>query len=297
MKMTTETNNSLNGTQQAPDSRTTSEAQATMTTHRWMEERQSELHWSQTAPPTQVADTYDISVLRCDMHLTSSQDPKMVIGQPTIYIVSDRNSQMIVSWSFDMERPNYKSLADAIAFIADDKRPILNSLGLIYDPSDWVADDIAPHRFMCDLTGGLECTQRIHGVAVEGTLWSVPGLRPNRTFLYHFPFTATHSAVHAKYPVPQGPKSIFPLYRQQPNTALLSHKEFEGILVRAILEHNRSPLPNCWLSPEQREAGVLPIPRELYRHGLSVRETAPYTMFAQDALEEFESLKRRKDNC
>ena len=289
--MSTKANTTSPSTQPAIDPAATTAMEAEVRTHRWMEERELDIHLAQTAPPTQVADTYDISVLRCDVYLTSSHDRTMVLGQPTIYTVTDRMSQMIVSWHFDFERPNYKSVMTAAAHIEESKYPVLNSHGLIYDPNDWVADSIAPYRFMCDLTGGLECTNRIHGVAVEATLWSAPGLRPNRTFLHHLPFTATHSAVQHQYPAPQGPGNIFPLYRQQPNTALLGHKEFEGMLVRAILEHNRSPLSNCWLSPEQRAAGVQPIPRELYRHGLSVRKTDPYTLFSQDVLEEFESLK------
>jgi hypothetical protein len=289
--MSTKANTTTQSTQPAIDPAATTAVEAEMRTHRWMEERELDIHWAQATPPTQVADTYDISVLRCDVYLTSSQDRRFVLGQPTIYTVTDRMSQMIVSWHFDFERPNYKSLMTAVAQIDENKYHVLNSHGLIFDPNDWVADGIAPYRLMGDLTGGLECTNRIHGVAVEGTLWSAPGLRPNRTFLHHLPFPATHSAVQHQHPAPQGPESIFPMYRQQPSTALLSHKEFEGMLVRAILEHNRSPLSNWWLSPEQRAAGVLPIPRELYRHGLSVRKADPYPMFSQDFLEEFESLK------
>ena len=84
-----------------------------------------------------VGQIYEIDSTVTSVYLVSEQDRKRLIGQPTLYVVTDVYSRVIVGVHVAIEAAQFETAAAALAVAIGDKKPILDVYSDGLQPVDW----------------------------------------------------------------------------------------------------------------------------------------------------------------
>ena len=84
-----------------------------------------------------VGQIYEIDSTVTSVYLVSEQDRKRLIGQPTLYVVTDVYSRVIVGVHVAIEAAQFETAAAALAVAIGDKKPILDVFSDGLQPVDW----------------------------------------------------------------------------------------------------------------------------------------------------------------
>lgn len=219
-----------------------------------------------------VAHVYEFDATIADVILTSARDRAAIVGKPTLYLIIDRASRLIVGWYVGFENASYTAAIQAILSIGEDKEKLCAELGLPYDPADWVAHRILPESFIMDQGELTSRKARRIARSLRCMLTNVPGLRPDWKPLVECGIAMIHQIIspHA------------PGYARDADTrqrrgikhdkkAALNLLEFTSFIVAAIIAHNKTMQTGYPLSISQVADGVPPIPRDLFVHGIRRR--------------------------
>ena len=219
-----------------------------------------------------VGHMYEFDATVADVILVSSSDPAAIVGKPTLYLIIDRASRMIVGWYVGFENASYAAAMQAILSIGEDKQALCRYLEIDYDPSDWVAHGILPEEFIADQGELVSKKARRIARSIRSTLTNVPGLRPDWKPLVECGFAMIHKVIAPHTPA-YAPDADNRKRRgiKHDRHAALNIKNFASLIVKAIIKHNKSMQKHFPLSISQVADGVPPIPRELYLHGLRRR--------------------------
>jgi len=215
---------------------------------------------------------YEIDATIADVYLVSSSDRTVIVGKPTLYLIIDRATRLIVGWYVGYENPCWSAAMQAILSIAEDKATICKRHGITYDPADWPAHGVQPEMFLADQGEMASKNARRITNGLRAMVTNVPGLRPDWKPLVECGFKMMHQVISPDLPAYDPPSNQKrrrgkAYYRD----ATLNLEEFTSLIIKAIVTHNRTMQTNFELSVSQVAEGVRPVPRELWFHEIRTR--------------------------
>jgi hypothetical protein len=210
---------------------------------------------------------YELDSTIADATIVSSEGRKDIIGRPTVFIIIDRKSRLIVGWYIGLEKPCWDAVLEAIFSVAEDKRALCRRLKIDYDPNDWVAQGILCELLLVD-RGEVRDRRANSLVSLNTTISHLPSCRPDWKPLVEGSFKLTHAAIKdapGYNPASNAVKRRSVDYSTQ---AALTLEEFEAIVVRWFIAHNRTVRKNHEFSRDQYRDRVEPSPLNLFSHGI-----------------------------
>jgi hypothetical protein len=216
-----------------------------------------------------VGHQYDIDATIIDLYAVFEVDGDRIIGKPTLYLIVDRKSRLIVGFYLGLERASYMAEVEAIVSIAEDKQALCEELGVPYDPNDWPADGIFPTEFIADRAEMLSEAARAVSNRLSINVGLTEALRPDRK-----PFaenglklisTSLQADVPGFDPEQNAKKRRKKGYEQD---ACLTVRQIRALVLRAIMKINRRPMQKTARSGVQKLAGLEPSPLALWNDGI-----------------------------
>jgi len=218
---------------------------------------------------------YEIDATIGDVFLVSSDDPKAIVGKPTIYLIIDRATRLIVGWYVGFESPSWMAAVQAILSIAEDKAELCARYKVPYDPADWPADGVLPETFLADQGELAGKNSRRISPGLNAYVQNVPGLRPDWKPLVECGFKMLYQVISQDLPAYDPPENQ---KRRRGKAyfldATLNLEQFTSRIVMAIIAHNKTMQTNYPLNKGHIRAGVSPIPRELWHFEARTRAGA-----------------------
>jgi putative transposase len=219
-----------------------------------------------------VGHIYEFDATIVDVLLTSSADKVAIVGKPTLYLIIDRASRLIVGWYLGFENASYSAAMQAIASIGEDKRALCTELGIPYDPADWPAHGVLPEMFIADQGELTSKKARRIARSLRCMLTNVPGLRPDWKPLVECGFAMLHQIIgpHSPGYSPDAENRRRRGPKPEKDASMNLH-EFTSVMVKAIMAHNKTMQTGYPLTISQVADGVPPVPRELWAQGVRRR--------------------------
>lgn len=219
-----------------------------------------------------IGHIYEIDATIADVFLVSSKDRSRIIGKPTLYLIADRQSRLIVGHYVGLEAASWPAAMQAIISIASDKAALCSKYDIEYRPEDWPAEGIFPENFYGDRGEMLSKTssQLCSGLAIN--VINAPSLRPDRKGTVENSFRCIHQRMADKVPGYEPPANFNKRRAKKYHLdACLTLDEFEALLIRTIITHNRKIMQNYPLSAELISKGFEPSPRNIWAHEVTQR--------------------------
>jgi putative transposase len=212
---------------------------------------------------------YEFDATIVDVLLVSSADRTDIVGKPTLYLIIDRHSRLIVGFYLGFENANFSAAMEAILSIGENKEELCRRIGLNYDPADWPAHCVLPEMFLADQGELMHKQARRIGRSLRTTLSNVPGLRPDWKPLVECGFRMIHQIIAQDTPAysPDAEAKKRRGVNVDSETALNIH-EFTCHIVAAIIAHNKTMQTGYPLTVAQVADNLRPIPRELFAHSV-----------------------------
>ncbi len=208
---------------------------------------------------------FEIDATIVDSYLVSSSDPTAIVGKPTLYLIIDRATRLIVGWYVGFENACWSAAMQAILSIAENKEEICQRYGVKYDPADWPAHGIQPELFLADQGEMASKNARRISSGLRSMVCNVPGLRPDWKPLVECGFKMIHQLISPGLPAYDPPSNQKRRRgKAYHRDACLTLDDFTALIVKAIVTHNNTMQVNFDSSIEQVAAGVRPIPTELW---------------------------------
>ncbi|KAK6025212.1 hypothetical protein OSTOST_08897 [Ostertagia ostertagi] len=215
---------------------------------------------------------YEFDATIVDVSLVSTKDRRNIVGKPTLYLIIDRHSRLIVGWYLGFEAACYSAAMQALLSIGEDKKALCDRLGITYDPDDWPAHGVLPEMFLADQGELISKEARRIGRSLRCTISNVPGLRPDWKPLVECGFKMIHQIIAPDTPgyAPDAEVRKRRAINVEKQVCLNIH-ELTVIIVAAIIQHNKTMQVAYPLSIAQVADGVRPVPRELFEHSVRRR--------------------------
>jgi hypothetical protein len=215
---------------------------------------------------------FEIDATIADVYLVSSTDSTAIVGKPTLYLIIDRATRLIVGWYVGFENPCWSAAMQAILSIAEDKAAVCKRYGVAYDPADWPAHGVQPEQFLADQGEMASRNARRISPGLRAMVSNVPGLRPDWKPLVECGFKMTHQLISQDLPAYDPPSNQKRRRgKAYHRDATLNLEQFTSLIVKAIATHNRTMQTNFESSIAQVSAGVRPVPRELWTYEIRSR--------------------------
>ena len=90
----------------------------------------------------------DATVLEC--HVVTDQPPYEIVSKPTLYLITDRWSQLIVGYALTFEKPSWAAALLALLSLYEDKEELCKRYGVKYVKAEWPAHGVVPHQILAD---------------------------------------------------------------------------------------------------------------------------------------------------
>jgi putative transposase len=210
---------------------------------------------------------YEMDSTIVDLTVVSSEGREEIIGRPTLFIIVDRKSRLIVGWYVGLEKPSWDAALQAIFSIAEDKRAMCARLGLPYDPNDWPAVGILCEELLVDR--GETVTRRANALVALGVdISHLPSCRPDWKPVVEGQFRITHQAISDQPGYNPASNALKRRSENFSDGAALTLQEAEKIIVRAFIAHNRTIRARYELTRDQIRDKVEPSPVNIFAHGV-----------------------------
>jgi putative transposase len=217
---------------------------------------------------------YLIDSTRADIHLVSSTDPTQVIGRPTIIVVVDAFSRMIVGIHITLGEESYESLAIAIENAARNKVEFCTECGITIKPEQWPAHHL-PEGLLADrgpLRGPI-ANNIVDTLHVK--LFNTPPYRGDYKGIIERMFGHLNAECLSKMPG-YIEKHYTRGDRDPRQKASLNIHHFTKLVILWVLSKNAAVLN--YYQPDKDTANVTPIPIALWNWGIQNRRGALRTL-------------------
>lgn len=181
---------------------------------------------------------YQIDSTLADVELVSELDSSRSVGRPTLYIVRDVFSSMIVGLSVSLDPAMYKTAADALYVSIINKVKYCKSFGIEIKESDWPAQGI-PACILADngeLSGKqIEIFARSHNVRIDITA----PYRADQKGIVEETFNVLQNSIKSiMTSVPNKQKLHKAGYKETRHLATLNIKEYTKMLILGVISVN-----------------------------------------------------------
>lgn len=219
-----------------------------------------------------VGHYYEIDATIADVYLVSREDPNKIIGKPTLYLIIDRKSRLIVGFYFGLENASWNAALQAILSISEDKKSLCERYGVEYDPEDWPAHMVFPQQFLADRGDMISAASDNIVDGLHVTVTNLPSKRPDWKPLVECGFRLLHNTLRSVTPAYDPPSNATRRRgKHYEHDACLTVADFGNLILNAIIQHNRRHILNYALTPAELTAGVNPCPLELWNHDIVSR--------------------------
>lgn len=210
---------------------------------------------------------YQIDATILDVYVRSRRDRRRLIGRPTLYVVIDVFSRMIVGFSISFDPPSWQAAMMALANAMSDKVAFCARYGIEIERSEW------PCAHMCAILEGdrgeIE-SAKIDGLAQYVTIENAAAYRADWKGIVESRFRILQK--------PFGPyvdgyvQSDFRERgaRDYRLDAVLDVDDITRLMIGLILYHNNyHEIVNYPKLPEMTADGVPAVPREMWNWGIA----------------------------
>lgn len=197
-------------------------------------------------------DVYEIDATIVDVILCSKFHRAVGIGKATLYLVVDRDTNLIVGFHLCLNKPSWEGAKRAILSISTDWEALCKSLGVKFRETDWPARNTFPNRFFTDRGEGISEKSNVVvlGPGIEVT--TAPRASPRRKCRVEGNFFYTvgvflKDLVSAYEPPTNAFKRLAKKYDKDMRYNL---DEAASIILRAIIRHNNLVRASHTVEPE-----------------------------------------------
>jgi putative transposase len=217
---------------------------------------------------------YQIDATIADVYVVSRLNRRHVIGRPTIIVIIDVFSRMIVGVSVRFEREGWNVISLALKNAIEDKVHFCQKYGIEISEKEW------PVVGLCDaITGdrgpmiGYNADNLVAGLHINVS--NLPPYRADWKGIVEQVFRLMNIRVIGQLPGALNPQKVRG-DRDVRLDAMLDINQFTAILINAILYHNNHHYM-AWYEKDKDmiAAEVKPIPRELFLWGQQNRSGRP----------------------
>lgn len=220
-----------------------------------------------------VGDAYEIDATIADVFLVSSRNRGAIIGKPTLYLVFDRKSWLIVGFYVGLESPSWPAAMHAIKSIAEDKATLCQRYGLRYDPADWPAHGVFPKEFIADRGEMLSANSTLLADGLSIVVRNLPARRADHKPLVECGFKLLQRSMADAVPGYAPPENFAKRQgKHYDKDACLTLDEFTAIMLANIIRFNRSPREGYKWAAANVLNDLQPIPIDIWN--LEIRQRA-----------------------
>ncbi|MBT3067960.1 Mu transposase C-terminal domain-containing protein [Rhodoferax sp. U11-2br] len=219
-------------------------------------------------------DVYECDDTTFDFHNCSEVDITVIIGKPTLDLVVDRFSRLIVGFHLSLDASCWENAKLALLSVCTDWKALCEKHGIKYYPADFPAQGVVCNRLFCDRGPYMTfASDELGNVGNDTTNAPAQLSRSKSVVESTFPrFIKLISELEGHEPQWNVTKR-----RRKPfeASACLTLTQLEGVVLRAIIALNREVLKDYPQSPADSEDGLLPIPREIWAREVERRNSLP----------------------
>lgn len=233
-----------------------------------------------------IGHIYECDATIGDVMLCANDDKLSYIGKPTIYIIIDRRSRLIVGLYVGLENASWVCAREAILFICEDKEAVCARYGVEYNEADWPAHGIFPEIILADLgewnsRGGEQLATNL-----ATRVAFVPARRADWKPCVETNFNQIRATLQDGIPGMDPPNNANKRQKQDYlSKASLTLHEFTKVMLEHVIKHNRSIVKSYQLSSADLRDKFRPTPIEIWnkevveRAGLLTRYSLDHVQF------------------
>ena len=229
-----------------------------------------------------VGHYYEADATIADVYLVATEEIRKIVGKPTIYLIIDRKSRLIVGWYVGLENASWICAMQAMLSISQDKQQLCARLGVKYDPQEWPAHQVFPKEFLADRSELLTKTSNQISSELAVTVTNVPSKRADWKPVVECGFKQTRMILQDGTPGFDPPENAKKRQGKHfEKDACLTLRQFEAIVLLSIIAHNRCPLPGYALNLKEIGNDIEPVPIALWNHDI-VERAGVLPRFSED---------------
>lgn len=219
---------------------------------------------------------FEIDATVADVHIVSEFGPQYILGRPTIYIVADRASRMIVGMHVSLFYASWRAARQALVNCFLPKENYCSEFGIDIQNSEWPCHHI-PLELVCD-NGEMIGLKPKDALTPMTRLSFNPPYRPDCKGVVEKRFDIINKeTLHELSGTTRGGVVIRGA-RDPRKDAIYTLKELTAEIIKSVLEHNRSIFENlAFSSPLLIENNLSPSPINYWnihiskhKHNLSI---------------------------
>lgn len=196
-----------------------------------------------------IGHIYECDATIGDVMLCANDDKLSFIGKPTIYVIIDRRSRLIVGIYVGLENASWVCAKEAILFICEDKEAVCARYGVEYNEADWPAHGVFPETILADLgewnsKGGEQLATNL-----ATRVAFVPSQRADWKPCVETGFKQTRVTLQDGIPGMDPPDNANKRQKEDYiSKASLTLHAFNKVMLELVIKHNRSIVNSYQLS-------------------------------------------------
>lgn len=212
-----------------------------------------------------AGDVYEIDATVVDIHLVARHDRTAVIGCPTLYLVVDRATNLIVGFYASLESAKWEEAKQAVLSVCGDWEALCKRLNVKYIPEAFPARGIFPNRWVGDRGELLGFNSDILSSGLGQQVQNLPARQARRKCRVEGNFHTTAVVIKDNAPGYKLPRNARKRQgKKYEKDACLTFEEFLAIYLRQIMSHNLKASSSKFIAPEFRATKQMPSPVNLW---------------------------------
>ncbi|WP_322038011.1 integrase [Burkholderia cenocepacia] len=211
---------------------------------------------------------FHIDATIVDLYLVGNILRTTVIGRPTLYLVIDDYSALVVGFYVTFDPPSWNGAMMALVNAVSPKVEFCRSLGVDITESQWPAHHLCEVLYadQGEVSSVHKACSLIKDFRVE--LANAPAYRPDLRSVMERRFGIVPAIWSSLVPGIVEKDSLERGVEHPAYQAALNIRELRRVILRAVLSYNRHPIRGYPTPPEMVEAGHAPSPLDLWTYGL-----------------------------
>ncbi|GGD83103.1 DDE-type integrase/transposase/recombinase [Croceicoccus mobilis] len=221
-----------------------------------------------------IGSRFEIDATTIDVGCVSETNRRAYVGRPTLYLVVDVYSKMIVGMHLTLESASWREAGIAIRNIAEDKVEYCRRFDIEIEHGDWPVRDTLPARIIAD-RGELENYEPENfivrtGVTIENTAPYRGDMKGNVEKRFDMVHAVLRDVVPGMFNATHSEKGDSDARRE----AKLTLKELTAAVVRAVIYlNNNNFLAGYHPNSDMIKAGIDAIPKDIWNWALETGRT------------------------
>lgn len=197
------------------------------------------LHGSATDHTEVPGSCFELDATVLDVHIVSSFNRQWVMGRPTVYLIVDKESRMIVGLHVSMEYASWRAGRQALVNAFTSKRIYCSRFGLKIEDDEWPCNHL-PQKLLCD-RGEFVCEKPEQlAVPLIGNLLIAPSGRADMKGIVERNFKILNDELVHQLSGTTNGKMYIRGDKDPRLDACFTLEEVTVLLIEQILEHNHS---------------------------------------------------------